>query len=103
MKKGVVTIWGVCLLGLGALSASAAVTRQGTEQTSGDNKRVEIKADELPATVSQELAKSHPGTKISKAYKWEDEKGTLIGYEVVLKTDTGEQTVKFDADGMLRN
>lgn len=96
MKNGIAAV-GIALLTLGSATATFAVNKV-TERTV-ENKKVEIKPEELPEAIHEEIANSHAGAKISKAFKWVNDKNEITGYEVTLKTDKGEHTVKFKANG----
>ena len=97
MMKGIATI-AIVLMGLGTATATRAQINQQVERV-GQDKRIEINVEDLPTSVSKELATSHSGASVMKAYKWENEKGDIIGYEVLLKTEAGEQTVKYGPNG----
>lgn len=97
MIKAIVSV-GLALLTLGS-SAAWAATPKATIEGRLEKKRVEIKIEDLPVSVSKELAASYAGAEVLKAYKWVDEKGDIIGYEVVLKTEANELTVKYGPNG----
>lgn len=97
MTKGLASI-GIALLTLGS-SAAWAATPTAAIEVFLEKKRVEIDIEDLPVSVSKELAASYAGAEVLKAYKWLDDNGDIMGYEVLLKTEAGELTVKYGPNG----
>lgn len=97
MKDRIVTM-GLCAIALGSVASSGGSVGTKFECFLGDRK-VEIKVSDLPTTVSKSLAENHAGAEVKKAFKWVNDEGVIIGYEVVLKTESGEQTVKLGPNG----
>jgi len=64
-----------------------------------DEKKLEIKADALPAKVQEILKSDRFNTwDVSKTYEMTDDKGQKL-YEVVLTNGEKKATYKFDAEG----
>lgn len=99
MNKGIASV-SIALLTLGSSAAQAATKCTTAIGVFLENKRIEIKIEDLPVSVSKELAASYAGAELLKAYKWHDDKGDIMGYEVLLKTiEAKELTVKFGPNG----
>ncbi len=66
-----------------------------------EDKKVEIEVAKLPASIAASINENHKGASISKAYENQNAEGKTTGYEVVIKLDDKEETLKFDAAGAL--
>lgn len=99
MKK-LFFVFGLSTAVLG-ISASAFTTSNlvKVEMKKEDKKKVEVPPSSLPEKISKSITDANKDSKITKAYKVLDEQGNLEGYEVVVLTDSKEQTLKFDKDG----
>jgi len=64
-----------------------------------DKKKVEIPTTALPEKVSKSITDEDKDCKVLKAYKIQDDKGAVAGYEVVVSINSKEETIKFDKDG----
>jgi hypothetical protein len=74
---------------------SSLVAQERTQLVEGDKK--EISADQLPAPIKEALkSDTYKGWTIVKAFHVS---GTAEHYEVVVKNDTSETSIKFDAQG----
>lgn len=98
MKDRIVTM-GLCAIALGAIASSGGSVGTKFECFLGEDRKVEIKISDLPTSVSKVLAENYAGAEVRKAFKWLDDAGAIIGYEVVIRTESGEQTVKFGPNG----
>ena len=65
------------------------------------DKKTEIEVAKLPASVAASINETHKGASISKAYQNESAAGKVTGYEVIVKSGDKEETLKFDAAGVL--
>jgi hypothetical protein len=64
-----------------------------------EKKKVEIPTTALPEKVSKSITDENKDCKVLKAYKVQDDKGAVAGYEVVVSINSKEETIKFDKDG----
>jgi len=64
-----------------------------------EKKKVEIPTTALPEKVSKSITDENKDCKVLKAYKIQDDKGAVAGYEVVVSINSKEETFKFDKDG----
>ena len=64
-----------------------------------DEKKTEIPVSALPEKITKSITSANKDSKITKAYKVLDAKGNLTGYEVVVVTDSKEETLNFDKNG----
>jgi len=64
-----------------------------------EKKKVEIPTTALPEKVSKSITDENKDCKVLKAYKIQDDKGAVAGYEVVVSINSKEETIKFDKDG----
>ena len=96
MKRGLL-IMGMVLSGITAVTLNAAIQNEIVRYA--EDKRVEIKAEELPVEVAKHLTENYKEAQISKSYKWVNEAGTIVGYEVVLNSGAGEITLKYGPKG----
>jgi len=64
-----------------------------------EKKKVEIPTTALPEKVSKSITDENKDCKILKAYKVQDDKGAVAGYEVVVTVNSKEETLRFDKDG----
>ncbi|MBL0912381.1 MAG: hypothetical protein IBJ09_08405 [Bacteroidia bacterium] len=101
MKRGLLII-GLALSGITAVTLNAAIQNEIVNAISNNkDKRIEIKADELPVEVAKHLTENYKEAQISKSYKWVNEAGAIVGYEVVLNSGAGEITLKYGPKGEL--
>lgn len=98
MKNRVVTL-GLCAVAINAVANSGRSIKDDFEWVIANEKKVEIKIEDIPTSVSKSLAVYHSGAEVLKAYKWMDETDAVIGYEILLKKESGEVTVKFGPNG----
>lgn len=61
----------------------------------------EIEVSALPAAVTEAVKKAHPKAKIKEAEKLMKPDGTLVGYEVEVKTGKKEVELELDAGGKI--
>jgi len=102
MKRGLLII-GLALSGITAVTLNAAIQNEIVKAISNKDKdkRIEIKPDELPVEVAKHLTENYKEAQISKSYKWVNEAGAIVGYEVVLNSGAGEITLKYGPKGEL--
>jgi len=86
------------LLSVAAMSAPV-LTQTPTQLVVVQDKKVEIKAEELPQAVKDKIAAEYAEWTISKAYLHE----ATSQYEVDFKKEAQTKTVKFDKDGNVVN
>jgi hypothetical protein len=99
MKK-VLFLFGfaIAMLGVSANTLNfASITK--VENKKEDEKKVEIPATSLPDKISKGITDANKDSKIVKAFKVVDAKGAISGYEVVVLTNSKEETLKFDKNG----
>jgi len=100
MKK-LFLVLGIALavLAVSVQNVTFASTAGAVKSLLDDKKKVEIPSSALPEKVSKSITEANKDTKIVKAYKVQDDKGAVTGYEVVVSTNAKEETLKFDKDG----
>jgi len=101
MKKSILLL-GLSLFSIGSYAAAPLTSSEEIIFSIQDKRKEEITLDQLPESVKQSIAKKHPGSVITKAYKWYKGDDNFIGYEVLItKEDKKDEIVKFDKDGKL--
>ena len=61
--------------------------------------RTEVNFNRLPSNSIQFISQQNENPQIKKVYELFDNKGMVKGYEVVLTTHTGNEVLKFNAEG----
>ncbi len=87
------------VLAVSVQSMTYASTASTEKMLLDDKKKVEIPTSALPEKVSKSITEEKQDCKILKAYKVQDDKGAVAGYEVVVSVNSKEETLKFDKDG----
>lgn len=98
MKSRVITM-GLCAIALGSVASSGGSVSTKFENFLQKERKLEINVSELPMNISKALTENYDSAEWVKAYKWLNQMGVVIGYEVVIKRDSREQAVKFGQNG----
>jgi len=90
------------VLGISASTLTTANLVTVESKKDDDKKKVEVPPSSLPEKISKSITDANKDSKITKAFKVLDDQGNLAGYEVVVLTDTKEETLHFDKDGAVK-
>ncbi|MHB8261796.1 MAG: hypothetical protein ACYDCN_12695 [Bacteroidia bacterium] len=96
MKK-VIFVMGLSVATLGATAGTSIKNVTTVKVATEEGKKVEIDAAKLPEKITKSLGEK----KATKAYQVMDAAGLLKGYEVVVLTNSKEETFKYDKNGDL--
>lgn len=112
MKKSVLQFYLLPLLLLCALPSFAQKDTSGMSEeekrlemeyqesvATDSDRRVEIPFDILPEDISLDLHSRFENPVMLKAWRWVDEEGNLLGYEVYVEDDLKNVTVRYDKKG----
>ena len=100
MKNLRIGILAIALLIGSVAPAHAAVNAY--EAVDQDAKKQEVSMKDLPANVVEDVKTNYKDASFVTAWKWQEADGTVKGYDVVLKQDGKELTLKYDGKGEAR-
>ncbi len=63
------------------------------------DRRVDIPSENLPETISEDLLDNYKDAQIIKSWKWVNDEGKIVKYEVQLDKQGQDLRLKYDTEG----
>lgn len=63
------------------------------------DRRVDIPSENLPETISEDLLDNYKDAQIIKSWKWVNDEGEIVKYEVQLDKQGQDLRLKYDTEG----